>query len=94
MAQCRSCEVPIVFVRMADTGKAMPCNPGPDERANIACRRKGFGYVDGRVITNLDQLRDGETALLAHWATCGGTTASRTKSTTPKPTPTAEPRLF
>lgn len=93
MARCRSCEVPIVFVRMADTGKAMPCNPGPDDRANIACKRKGFGYVDGRVITDADQLADDETALLAHWATCSGV-QNHKKAPTPKPQPAAEPRLF
>lgn len=91
MPACRSCGSPIVFVRMADTGNPMPCNPGPDERANIACRRRGTGYVDGHVITETHPAGPDMVQLLAHWAVC----EKRGRTTkTPTPKPAAEPRLF
>lgn len=82
MAACRWCGAPVVFVRMADTGRMMPCNPGPDDRANVARSRINHG---GRVVTAADPLDpDTEVGLLAHWATCTaeGAVAARAKPKT------------
>lgn len=95
MSKCKVCNVPIVFVRIAETGKLMPCNPGADPNGNIACRKKGALYVDGYVITAARPLDDDMTPLLAHWATCAKRTRSRPAAATQTPRrPADTARLF
>ena len=92
MATCRECGAPIVFVRMAETGRIMPCNPGPDDRANVAHSRAN-PHHGGRVITDDAPLDPAtEAALLAHWATCTSPDAVRRRERkTPERT---QPGLF
>jgi len=70
--ECRLCHDPIVFARL-DTGKAMPLNPMPDSRGNVAVHlaggRKGavlLGFVISRdrLPGPLDQ------RMVPHYATC------------------------
>ena len=94
MSKCRECGASIVFVRMADTGKLMPCNPGPDaERGNVACVKSGALYINGYVITDNQPLADGFTPLLAHWATCAKK-GRRKPAATPTTEQPAGPSLF
>ena len=68
MSKCRECGASIAFVRMADTGKLMPCNPGADpDRGNVACIKSGALYINGYVITDARPLHPDFTPLLAHW---------------------------
>ena len=91
MAACRWCGAPVVFVRMADSGRLMPCNPGADARGNVLCRKRGPLYTDGRVVTSPDDTGD-LLLLLAHWATCTSPDAARRRE---RKTPErAQPGLF
>lgn len=89
LAECRDCHLPIRFVRITTTGSAMPVNPQPDERGNVAARITG-GRLTGFVISNdhrpgpLDPLR-----FMPHHATCEA--KQRTSTTTPRPD---DPALF
>lgn len=93
MSKCRECGASIAFVRMADTGKLMPCNPGADpDRGNVACIKSGALYINGYVITDARPLHPDFTPLLAHWATC--IKKGRTKPAPTTQTAPADPALF
>lgn len=93
MAQCRSCQASIVFVRMADTGKAMPCNPGPDPVGTIAARRVATRYVDGYVITAIRPLEDGFMPMRTHFSVCEKARKNQAAKPAAKPAEGA-PALF
>jgi len=90
LAECRLCHLPIRFVKL-DTGKALPVNPRPDERGNVAARLQG-GRLVGFVISRdhrpgpLDPFR-----FYPHHATCEELEKNK-KSTPPPPEP--DPALF
>lgn len=81
--------MPIRFVRITTTDRAMPINPLPDQTGNVAARITG-GRLVGFVISRdnrpgpLDPLR-----FMPHAATCE---ARKKPSTTP--TPAADEPLF
>lgn len=86
LAECRGCGLPIRFVQL-DTGKALPVNPTPDERGNVAAHLSGTRLV-GFVISRdhrpgpLDPFR-----FYPHHATC--------EALNPSTPPTApDPALF
>lgn len=92
LAECRDCAEPIRFVRMLDTGRAMPVNPKPSLTATVAAARtrgplgialEGFVITPGRT-TKAHPLR-----FTPHAATCG----ARRPATT-QPTPVSDPALF
>lgn len=70
LSECKDCHLPIRFVWIVTTGRAMPVNPQPDERGNVAAHIAG-GRVCGFVISQdrrpgpLDPLR-----FMPHAATC------------------------
>jgi hypothetical protein len=86
LAECRDCHEPIRFVRMADTGRALPVNPQPDPQitghGTVAARLAG-GQLVGFVTTR-DRLA-GYThpyRFRPHFATCE---ARAKKKSTPTP---------
>lgn len=94
LADCVHCGDPIRFVRMVDTGRAMPVNPRPSETGTVAARlatRNGAPTLLGFVITKhqrpgpLDRYR-----FTPHPATCEAMRAER-QPTTPRPD---DPALF
>ena len=89
LAECKDCHLPIRFVWITKTQRAMPVNALPDERGNVAAHIAG-GRLTGFVISRdhrpgpLDPLR-----FMPHAATCE---AKQRPSTTP--TPAADEPLF
>lgn len=80
---CKECGATLRFVKMR-TGKAMPVDPVPDPRGNVAALRgTGGRYVDGRVITAADPAAVGEVVFNAHWNSCP--MGRRKKAAAPKP---------
>ncbi len=95
MSRCRECGASIAFVRMADTGRLMPCNPGADpDRGNVACIKSGALYISGYVITDKQPLAPGFVPLLAHWATCTKKGRSKPATTTNRRPGNTDPALF
>lgn len=87
MAECRSCHEPIRFVRMDDTGRALPVNPAPhtDGGGNVAARLRG-GSLTGFVISKERLPGVGEAyRFTAHYATC--TEQRPTRPPAPEPPP-------
>lgn len=85
LAECRSCHDPIRFVRMDESGRAMPVNPAPhtDGTGNVAARLRA-GSLTGFVISKDRLPGPGEAyRFTAHYATC--------EAERPKTTPAAEP---
>lgn len=73
---CKDCHGTMRWVRMR-TGSAMPVEPIPDDRGNVAALRGTNGQlIDGQVIkkgTDHDALRiAGYQIFLPHKAVCGG----------------------
>lgn len=81
MAACRTCALPLAFVRM-ESGTLMPINPGPNPDGTVAGRKQGARLVRGYIITADRPLLPGWTPFQAHWAICPGAPTHRT----PKPT--------
>ena len=70
MSRCRSCQSPIVWVRMLDTGKLMPVNHPPDPRGTVAVHRDPDGELTGHTLRGDATAGEGEVLGMAHWATC------------------------
>lgn len=90
LSECRDCHDPIRFVRMDDTGRALPVNPAPhtDGGGNVAARMQGAGLT-GFVIGKDRRPGPGDPfRFTAHHATCE---ARKSKE---KPTPPPPPVLF
>lgn len=73
---CRDCSATMRWVKMR-SGAAMPVEPIPDDRGNIAALKGSNGqYLDGQVIkpeTDRAELRfRGLTVFMPHKAVCGG----------------------
>ena len=92
LAECRDCAEPIRFVRMIDTGKALPVNPKPGVIGTVAAHRmrgplgvqlEGFVMSAGRS-TKAYPLR-----FNPHAATC-----EATRPATPQPAREPDPALF
>lgn len=92
LAECRDCAEPIRFVRMIDTGCALPVNPKPSLTGTVAAARtrgplgitlEGFIIRAGRTTKN-HPLR-----FNPHPATC-----EATRPATPNPAPAPAPTLF
>jgi hypothetical protein len=87
LGECRECHEPIVFARL-DTGKAIPLNPRPDPRGNVACRMQskrliGFVISRDRLPGPFDIWR-----MVPHHATC------EERKTKTKPAPEPDVPLF
>lgn len=92
MSACRTCTFPIKFVRMRESGKAMPIDPVPDDTGNIACTPAGREYVDGHYLAAGEQLAQGEVRMMQHWYTCDDPSKpGRPRRRNPTPTQ-AEPQ--
>ncbi len=87
MSDCRGCHEPIRFVKL-DTGKALPVNPQPDPRGNVAAHLAG-GSLHGFVISRdrLPGARD-PFRFVPHYATCEDVKKP------PKRDPAPDPYLF
>lgn len=98
LAECRSCHDPIRFVRMRDTGRALPVNPRPGADGNVSAHLVA-GQLVGHVLSAnrppspIDTYR-----FIAHYATCS---AARPEGPAAEPTttpaaaePDAAPGLF
>jgi len=66
--ECRLCHEPIVFCRL-DNGKAMPLNPLPDSRGNVAVHLAG-GNLHGFVISRDRLPGPVDQRMVPHYATC------------------------
>lgn len=66
--ECRLCQEPIVFARL-DTGNAMPLNPVPDARGNVAVHMAG-GSLHGFVISRDRGPGVTDQRMVPHYATC------------------------
>ena len=88
MTSCRRCPAAILFVRMR-SGKAMPVDPWPDDRGNIAALPTGpKTYTDGRYLAKGESLAEGEVRLMPHWGTCGHNPAGvKGRPRPPEPAP-------
>ena len=92
MTSCRRCPAAILFIRMRDSGKAMPVDPWPDDRGNIAALPAGpKTYVDGHYLAAHEPLAVGEVRLMPHWSTCGDPSIPGRPNKRP---PAPEPSLF
>lgn len=85
LSECRACHDPIRFVKLA-TGKALPVNPQPDPRGNVAAHLAG-GQLVGFVISRdrLPGARD-PFRFVPHYATC----EDAKKPAKPPPEPEAQ----
>lgn len=64
MASCRSCNDPIEWAEWADSGKAVPLDPGAKPNGNLA-------VVAGKVHRYTDEdARLGRDRRISHFATC------------------------
>lgn len=68
LADCRACAAPIRFVHL-DTGKAMPVDPIPNARGNVAARRIG-SKLHGYVISATHPMDPMFLRMVPHYATC------------------------
>ena len=66
--ECRLCHAPIVFARL-DTGKAMPLNPMPHPKGNVAVHLAG-GNLHGFVISRDRLPGPTDQRMIPHYATC------------------------
>lgn len=91
LAECRDCHEPIRFVRMIDTGRALPINPKAGVAGTVAAHRtrgplgvtlEGF-VISGHRSTSAYPLR-----FTPHAATCEATRP------TPPQAPESDPALF
>jgi hypothetical protein len=92
VALCKECGASIIWVRTAAHDRNMPLNPVPEDTGKVAVRRERGQLVKARVITDAAPLEPGETAYLAHYATC--TKNTRRKPAATKPTRPEPPALF
>lgn len=90
LSECRDCAEPIRFVRMADTGKALPVNPATNPQGTVCARLVG-GQLEGFVISR-DRLPSPFHVwrFLPHHATCSALAEQRAA----KPAPEPHPSLF
>lgn len=72
MTTCKrpGCDAPLAFVRMASSGKAMPVDPHPDDRGNIAAAKGSRGWVNGHYLAKGQEPAENEVRLMPHWSTC------------------------
>lgn len=89
LTECRDCHEPIRFVRMQDTGKALPVNPIPNPDGPVAAhiaggRLVGFVISRDRLAGPFDPHR-----FTPHYATCDAR-----KSNKPNPPTAPDPALF
>lgn len=69
--RCRSCDDPIMFVRIENTGKPMPVDPYPDPDGNVYARHTTTpGGLLGHVAHKDEELPDGWRIYMPHFATC------------------------
>lgn len=91
LAECQDCHEPIRFVRMIDTGKAMPVNPKPNMAGTVAAQRtRGpLGVaLEGFVVAPRRPVKPYPLRFTVHAATCE---ANRPAT---KPAPAPAPTLF
>lgn len=68
---CHRCKCAMRFVRMEETGRAMPIDPQPDPEGTVAARQDGPGRLVGYVISKAHPLQEGYTLYRAHFDLCG-----------------------
>jgi hypothetical protein len=92
LAECRDCAEPIRFVRMVDTGKALPVNPKPNHVGTVHAQRlRGpLGITLAGFVLSTTPRPDKAYPLrfTVHAATC------EARHTAPKPAPAPAPTLF
>jgi hypothetical protein len=89
LSECRACHAPIRFVQLDTSGKALPVDPQPNPRGNVAAHLAGgtrglalLGFVISR--DRLPGARD-PFRFVPHYATC----EALTKPAKPAPAPDA-----
>ena len=69
MSVCRSCHAPVLWVTMAESGKASPLDAEPSEKGNIEVATEE-GQLVGRVVTGNGERLFPVALYLSHFATC------------------------
>jgi hypothetical protein len=87
LSECKLCQAPIVFARL-DTGKAIPLNPIPDQRGNVAVHMSG-GNLYGFVVTRDRLPGPTDRRMVPHYATC-----EKQRTTPTKPARQPDEPLF
>lgn len=78
-SECKSCGAEIIWVRMDESGKAMPIDAIPEKRVVLLDRT--FGAQDPTPVAKM------ETTYISHFATCPNADKHRKPDPQPEPFP-------
>lgn len=73
MSRCKSCNAEIVWVKMAVSGKMMPCDAVPISYTTVVPgTRDALKLVteDGKIASGLFDADSGQIGYVSHYATC------------------------